>query len=118
LRDMAIIINAFMHDLATGLWFGAVLLLNDLLARLPQEPATVFWALEIAARLQLYAVGSFIVMILTGILRAVFYRYFGWTGEIAAKRRHLLAIKHAILGTAVLGGIFLQVRAYLLMQAI
>jgi putative copper export protein len=118
LSEILVVTNAFVHDLSTGVWFGAVILLNLLSAKLPREHPYLSVGRGISATFQIYAIVAFIIMILTGVARAAFFHYYGWTGDVAASRSQLLLIKHVVLGAAVLSGIYLQVRAFLYWRAV
>lgn len=50
------------------------------------------------------AEGRTAVILLTGVLRAVTFKAFGWTGDVARDRIRLLKIKHALLGAVFLAG--------------
>ena len=46
---------------------------------------------------------SLAVIMLTGVVRMVTWKVFGWTGDVARDRIRLLKVKHAILGVVFAG---------------
>ncbi len=101
-QERLTIINAFVHDVATGTWLSALVLLTALHLRtrgpewapvaalLPALKGDVMWL----------SWGSLITIALTGVVRAFTFKVFGWTGDVAKSRIRLLKIKHAVLGVA------------------
>ena len=48
------------------------------------------------------------IVLITGIIRGYTFRYYGWTGDVAKDRKRLLMVKHIIIGTVVLIGLYYQ----------
>jgi hypothetical protein len=111
-RDRLTILNAFLHDVATGTWIATLVLLTIL----HRETATPAWRSLLASPEAAALVPglerkflaltwvSLAVILLTGVVRVVTFRVFGWTGDVAQERISLLKVKHAILGAFFLAG--------------
>lgn len=105
-RDKLTILNAFVHDVATGTWIGTLVLLT-ILRRETQEPA---WLLAsplvpaLARRFLSLTWLSLAVILATGVVRMVTWKVFGWTGDVEASRIRLLKVKHALLGIVFAAG--------------
>jgi putative copper export protein len=111
MRDRLTILNAFIHDVATGTWIGTLILLT-MLHRETQQPAWLL-ALEPARGLERqFLVVTWIslgVIMATGVVRMVTWKVFGWTGDMEKSRIQLLKIKHALLGVVFAAGTVYQV---------
>jgi hypothetical protein len=106
LRDQLVILNAFVHDVATGTWISTLILIS-LLHREAGRPAwLVASALvpPLAAKFMWLTWASLLVIVLTGLVRMLTYKVFGWTGDVSRDRIRLLKIKHAVLGAVFLVG--------------
>jgi hypothetical protein len=105
-RDQLTILNAFVHDVATGTWISVLVLLSILQV----ETAKPAWdgsrALvgPLASKFMVLAWTSLLVIVLTGLVRMVTWKVFGWTGDVSRDRVKLLKVKHALLGVAFLAG--------------
>ena len=64
----------------------------------PRTHVAVGWVYFVASW------ASLAVILLTGALRMVSWKVFGWTGDVAADRVRLLKIKHAVLGIVFAAG--------------
>ena len=111
MREKLTVLNAFVHDVATGTWIAALVLLT-LLHREAQAPA---WRAAaplvraLAAKFMVLTWSSLAVILATGVVRIVTFKVFGWTGDVARDRIRLLKIKHALLGAVFLAGTAWQV---------
>jgi hypothetical protein len=99
MKSWLILINDFTHDLLTGLWFGTFVTLIVLRGKVGDPVLLgdlnhIFTALCLA---------SLIGITLSGIFRFFYYRNLG-RAELAAINKRLLRIKHALLGSLMLGG--------------
>jgi putative copper export protein len=111
MRERLTILNAFVHDVATGTWIGTLVLLSVLHA----ETRTPAW--QVAASLVgplehkfLALTGaSLVVIVATGIVRMLTFKMFGFTGDVAADRVRLLKMKHALLGIVFAAGTAWQI---------
>ena len=100
MREKLTILNAFVHDVATGTWIGTLVLLTVLHA----EARTAAW--QVAAGLvgpleRKFLILTWIslaVIIATGVVRMLTWKVFGWTGDMEKSRIKLLKVKHALLG--------------------
>lgn len=111
LRDRLTIINAFVHDVATGTWLSALVLMTSLHLRTrgPEWAPVATLLSSLKGDVMWLSWGSLATISLTGVVRALTFRAFGWTGDVAKSRVRLLKIKHALLGTTFLGGTVYQV---------
>lgn len=111
MRDTLIIINSFIHDVATGAWISTLFVMTFLKAELDQQVGMQGVA-NLTTRLQgeffMLAVICLGIVLITGIIRGLTFRYYGWTGDVARGRKQLLVIKHIILGIVVLSGFYYQ----------
>lgn len=106
LRDRLTVLNAFVHDVATGTWLSSLLLIT-LLHREASRPA---WALAaplvpgLEAKFMVLTWASLGVVLATGVVRMLTWKVFGWTGDVSRERARLLKLKHALLGAAFAAG--------------
>ncbi len=111
MRDTLTVINSFIHDMATGVWVAVLFMMYIVsgraheLADIPRGAAFIGGIMD---SLWILAVASMVVVLLTGIIRAVTFKRYGWTGDVARSRKRLLMIKHIILGVMVALGLYLQ----------
>ncbi|AVX20866.1 hypothetical protein SAMN02745885_02037 [Carboxydocella sporoproducens DSM 16521] len=97
MKDWLIVTNSFIHDTATGLWLAGLFLLGKIKASYGQD--ALFWELNTWVWLAL------VLILVTGALRGISFRYYGWTGDVARERKRLLLIKHGILGVVWTAGL-------------
>ncbi len=106
MKEKLTILNAFVHDVATGTWIGTLVLLTILHGE-TQKPA---WLLagplvpELERKFLVLTWVSLAVIVLTGVVRMVTWKVFGWTGDVERDRIRLLKIKHALLGIVFVAG--------------
>ncbi len=111
MKEKLTILNAFAHDVATGTWIGTLVLLT-LLHEETRKPA---WLLAgplvpgLERKFLALTWASLAVIVLTGAVRMVTWKVFGWTGDVERDRVRLLKIKHALLGIAFAAGTAWQV---------
>lgn len=111
MREQLTILNAFVHDVATGTWIGTLVLLTIL----HREAGLPAWA--VAAPLVPGLERKFLVLtwvslaliVATGVMRMVTWKVFGWTGDMERDRIKLLKVKHALLGIVFAAGTAYQV---------
>jgi uncharacterized membrane protein len=105
-RDQLTILNAFVHDIATGTWISALVLISILHVETSKAAWDASRALvaPLASKFMVLAWASLVVIMLTGVVRMVTWKVFGWTGDVSRDRVKLLKVKHALLGTAFLAG--------------
>ena len=111
MREKLTILNAFVHDVATGTWIGTLVLLT-ILHRETQRPSWVLASPLVPAleRKFLFLTWlSLAVILATGVVRMVTWKVFGWTGDVEASRIKLLKVKHALLGVVFAAGTAWQV---------
>ncbi len=106
MREQLTVLNAFVHDVATGTWISslavAALLRSEL--RGPQWASCGAPGTALARSLMALTWASLAMIVLTGVFRMVSWKAFGWTGDVASDRVRLLKIKHAVLGIVFVTG--------------
>jgi hypothetical protein len=104
MRDAVIVVNNFVHDLATGFWLALVLVLAGFRKVLSGGPLLAAGrpVLGLAFRWTLVALA---VIFATGVLRTISYRGSGIPGRDRLKLELLIA-KHILLGVTFLIGTF------------
>jgi uncharacterized membrane protein len=106
MREKLTVLNAFVHDVATGTWLSTLLLLT----LLHREARTAAWSASAAlvppleAKFLLLTWTSLAIIIATGAVRMLTWKVFGWTGDMEASRVKLLKAKHALLGVVFAAG--------------
>lgn len=114
-RDRLTILNSFIHDVATGTWISTLLLITLLHfeTRGPAWAPVAALVPHLKAQFMALTWASLVIIAVTGVVRAITFKRFGWTGDVAKDRVRLLKIKHAFLGTTFLGGtVYMAVLAY------
>ena len=111
MQEKLTILNALVHDVATGTWIGSLVLLSILHGQMatPEWAAAASLARPLAAKFMWVTWVSLAVIMLTGVVRMITWKVFGWTGDVARDRIRLLKVKHAILGVVFLAGTAWQV---------
>jgi putative copper export protein len=111
MREQLTILNAFLHDVATGTWIGTLVLLT----LLHRETRQASWA-PVASyvpglerQFLLLTWVSLGVIMATGVVRMFTWKVFGWTGDMERDRIRLLKVKHALLGVVFAAGTAYQV---------
>jgi putative copper export protein len=110
MRDRLTILNAFIHDVATGTWIGTLILLT-LLHREAQRPAWFLAGGLVGGLERQFLVVTWVslaVIVATGVVRMVTWKVFGWTGDMEKSRIQLLKVKHALLGVVFAAGTVYQ----------
>lgn len=109
LRPWLILLNNFSHDLFTGLWFGSFVTLYVLREKAAEFNAPGVWLTELNAFFFTFCWVSLLMVCLTGLLRFLFDRRGdGGLGPDSGRiRKQMLIVKHAVLGTAFVGGSWL-----------
>ncbi|ADG83690.1 hypothetical protein TherJR_2858 [Thermincola potens JR] len=114
------IINGFFHDFSTGIWLGALAVMEyvERNAVGNGEAAVQFFAMAMLQRVWRISLLALAIMLVTGVLRVFTLKYYGWSGDIAGHRKRMLFIKHCFLGGLMLVGLFLQWKIFRVMQGI
>ncbi len=110
-REKLTILNAFLHDVATGTWIGTLVLLT-VLHRETAQPAWLLAGPLVPALERKFLVltwVSLVLIALTGVFRMLTWKLFGWTGDMERDRIRLLKAKHALLGIVFAAGTAWQV---------
>jgi hypothetical protein len=111
MKERLTILNAFVHDVATGTWIGTLILLTIF----HHETQSGAWLLAaplvpgLERKFLLLTWVSLAVIALTGVVRMITWKVFGWTGDVERDRIRLLKIKHALLGVVFAAGTAWQV---------
>lgn len=111
MKEELTILNAFIHDVATGTWIGTLVLLT-ILHQETQKPVWILAGPLIPGLERKFLVLTWVslaVILLTGVFRLLAWKVFGWTGDVERDRIRLLRIKHALLGIAFGAGTVWQV---------
>jgi len=107
MRDTLIVLNSFIHDVATGAWVSTLFMMNAIKSEFESIlPVGIINRLQ--GRLFTLAVICLVVIVITGIIRGFTFRYYGWTGDVAKNRKRLLMIKHMVLGLVFSLGLYYQ----------
>jgi hypothetical protein len=106
MREQLTVLNAFVHDVATGTWISSLVVAGMLRSELraPQWASCGAAGGALARSLMTLTWVSLGVIVLTGVFRMLSWKAFGWTGDVAADRVRLLKIKHAVLGIVFVAG--------------
>jgi len=110
-REKLTILNAFVHDVATGTWIGTLVLLT-ILHRETARPAWIVAAPLVPGLERRFLVLTWVslgLILATGVVRMLTWKVFGWTGDVERDRIRLLKVKHAVLGLAFAVGTAWQV---------
>jgi hypothetical protein len=99
MKPWLILINDFCHDLFTGLWFGSFVTLLILRGKVGDGALLA----ELMHQFTVLCLASLIAIMLSGMFRFFYYRDWDGAGMAGIKKR-LLKIKHALLGSSMLGG--------------
>ncbi|BDG08834.1 hypothetical protein [Anaeromyxobacter paludicola] len=112
MRERLTILNSFVHDVATGTWISSLLFMRLAHAETRGAP----WAgvprelvRQLEAQFMAITWTSLAVVVATGLVRALTFRAYGWTGDVARDRIRMLKLKHALLGATFLAGTLYQV---------
>jgi uncharacterized membrane protein len=111
MKERLVILNAFIHDVATGTWIGTLVLLT-MLHREAQGAAWVAARDLVPGLERKFLVLTWVslgVILATGVVRMVTWKVFGWTGDVERDRISLLKVKHALLGIVFAAGTAWQV---------
>ncbi|MHB8172456.1 MAG: hypothetical protein ACYDG6_13090 [Thermincolia bacterium] len=115
MRDTLIVINSFVHDVATGAWVSSLVMMitiNNEVMKVSNPELFGNLISRLQEKLFFLALASFVIIMLTGIIRGFTFRYYGWTGDVAKDRKKLLMIKHIILGVVFLVGLYYQFKLW------
>lgn len=114
MRERLTVLNAFVHDVATGTWISSLAvfaLVRKNMTAPGWRPHLAALAPELAElRRALLALtwASLAVIAATGVVRMITFKVFGWTGDVARDRVRLLKVKHALLGIVFAAGTIWQ----------
>ncbi len=110
MKNLLIVINNFVHDLFTGLWVSAFLVIYLLEKKAPFLQGAAAEALRDVMKF-FFALGIFslVVIIITGIFRSLYYRH-EEDKNMAAVKKKALIFKHILLGILFLLGTYFAYR--------
>jgi uncharacterized membrane protein len=100
MREKLTVLNAFVHDVATGTWIASLIVATifELEHREPAWAGMTVHVEELERKFMVLTWVSLGVILLTGVFRMLTFKVFGWTGDVAKDRIRILKIKHALLG--------------------
>lgn len=106
LRDRLTIVNAFVHDVATGTWISSLILVTVLAREIskPEWSGAAALGAGLARKFMVLTWTSLAVILATGVVRMLTWKVFGWTGDVSRDRVRLLKVKHAVLGVVFAAG--------------
>lgn len=99
MKPWLVLLNDFCHDLFTGLWFGSFIAL--LVLRTKTGDAVLLG--ELTLLFTQLCIGAVIALALCGITRGMLRRQMG-NARIADAQRRMVTLRHAVLGTSMMGG--------------
>ena len=103
---VAVMMNNYLHDMATGLMVGSGFALHAILRIQPtmnSPQATLFFLKTNRAMVKLFKFALWWV-ILGGVPRTIFYGSFEWANAADKMQVPALAVKHVMMFTAVVWG--------------
>jgi putative copper export protein len=106
IKKVAIVLNGFIHDFATGYWLSALIAIY-LLRRFQLESPALSVALTSIERFFFWnCVGAAVAIFATGGMRTFTYvdNFFG--PEVERIRRKMLIVKHVVLLAVIGSGIY------------
>ena len=104
---VAIMMNNYLHDMATGLMVGSGFALHAIMQiqrRMDDPQATVFFLKTNQHMVKLFKFALWWV-VLGGIPRTIFYTSFEWANAADKLQIPALAVKHVMMFTAVVWGV-------------
>ena len=121
---VAVMMNNYFHDMATGLMVGSGFALHVILriqASMDTPVATLFFLKTNSHMKKLFKFALWWVL-LGGVPRTIFYVSFEWASSAEKLQIPALAVKHVMMFTAVVWGIYawrrMQAKVDLLMEAL
>jgi hypothetical protein len=103
---VAIMMNNYLHDMATGLMVGSGFALHGILriqGTMRSEQATLFFLKTNQQMVKLFKFSLWWVL-LGGVPRTIFYTSFEWANAADKLQIPALAVKHVMMFTAVVWG--------------
>lgn len=104
---VAIMMNNYFHDMATGLLVGSGFALHAIIGiqkRMNTPEATLFFLKTNAKMVKLFKFALWWV-VLGGVPRTIFYTSFEWANAADKLQVPALAVKHVMMFTAVVWGV-------------
>jgi hypothetical protein len=109
---IAVIINNYLHDMATGILVGSAILLWVLIRQAKGTGPEGLIALERAyPTLRRFAIGALAWIVVGGIPRVIFFADYEWDPAVIKGIVPALAVKHVMLFAAVFVGAVMWRRA-------
>lgn len=105
-KGILVVLNNFLHDIATGLWLSSFFLGFEINRRWGGHILIT----EIQKFLFIIWLISLLIIILTGIVRRKTYTTYLYGVEIENRRKTILIIKHILFGFLSLGGAYFFIK--------
>ncbi len=104
-----IMLNNYLHDLSVALFFCTVVLTRIFIKVFAEEmnPEKIKQFIRFSMYLSII---SFILILLLGVPRAIFYKEYEWLPAAGRGQVNALIVKHIVFATLTLFGILLQIR--------
>lgn len=97
LKHTAVVLNGFIHDLSTGFWLSAMIVIFSL-HRFQQEYRSIAETLNILERFFFWtSVAAAVIIFATGGIRSFTYVDNFYGEETEQNRRNMLITKHVVL---------------------
>jgi hypothetical protein len=109
---IVVIINNYLHDMATGILVGSAFLLWVLIRQSRRQGPEGLVALARAyPTLRTFAIGALVWIVLGGIPRVIFFSRYEWDPAVVNGIVPALVVKHVLLFAAVAAGAIMWRRA-------
>jgi len=110
--SVAIIINNYLHDMATGVLVAAAVIMYAMMRKLRTADGDRLAALRMAyPALTRLATFALVWIAVGGVPRVIFFREYEWDPAVAKGLVSALAVKHVLMFSAVAAGVWLWSRA-------
>jgi hypothetical protein len=109
-KSILLVLNNFLHDIATGLWLTSFLLGFEINRRWGGHNLNLNLIHEIQKFLFTIWLIALLIIILTGIVRRKTYTTYLYGVEIESRRKKVLIIKHILFGFFILGGVYFFIK--------
>ncbi|MBI4690388.1 MAG: hypothetical protein HY754_09005 [Nitrospirae bacterium] len=109
-KNILVVLNNFLHDIATGLWLTSFFLGFEINRRWGGHDLTFNLITGIQKFLFTIWLIALLTIILTGIVRKKTYTTYLYGVEIETGRKKVLIVKHILFGFLSLGGVYFFIK--------